>query len=489
MTILASMGVESRVMIGGTYYAGTSKRLGGRQMDLFNADDLVAIGSITDDTFVRAYRISVRELRRRLEALGYTLQRVHQDITGTLRRALSELGNQASSQSKAFLGYGSTITMEQLIALLREWKGDGPKFDSHDPGDVPAVLIEYLQGSVRAELVPSEDSLVDDGYHFERLLCEVHDDQDLFEIDFTKLVRSGHYRPDDRPLGNQYDQLLSGVHPYSLRIGQRLIQEESDVLEYKSLSASNPCKAIAQAIDKYAIGFLNYKGGRILYGVTDDGIVDGVKLTRTDRDGLQRKLNEACQRITPRFSLSTMQVEFRPIIGSGGELPDLFVIEVSIPPGRATEMYFRDSDTWVRVGTETRAIRGHELFVHICARYSSADDLLKTVNQRVYIATEEIARLKQDGERYEGELASKRAEMDDLRSTLSGAWRLLKETDMICPNCEAALKERSLFSEVYVAGNGSDFDADFELIEYECGYSVRTDRRSPLTPCTANKKP
>ncbi|MGO1000753.1 RNA-binding domain-containing protein [Lysobacter sp. CA196] len=459
--------------------------MGGQQADLFNSTDLVATGDMGDGSLVRAYQISVSELRQRLEALGYSLDRVRADINATIRRGYAYLQVDDPPERKAFLDYGSTVTVKQLIALVREWKNDDSHFWEFSSSNAPAVLLEFMRGGIRTEMWPNVHDGVD-GYHFERLICEVHDDSDIFEIDFTDLVHRGHVKPDQRPLQDNYDHLLSQVSPRALRLGQRLSEEESDVLEFKGIESANPCRAIGDGLSKYIIGYLNHKGGRILYGVTDDGIVQGVALSRSHRDELSRRVNAVCANVTPRFSMDAINLEFRPIINLGKELPDTFVIELAVSPGKPNEMYFRQGDTWVRSGTETRSLKGHELFVHIAHRYSATDDSLRAFTESVLIATGEIARLKQEGERYEGELSNKHAEMEDMRSALSGVWKLLKETDMMCPKCEAAVKERHPFSEVHVVENGSLCEIDFEVIDYYCGYKVRTDQRDPVSPCLSN---
>ncbi len=61
-------------------------------------------------------------------------------------------------------------------------------------------------------------------------------------------------------------------------------------------------------------------------------------------------------------------------------------------------MYFKpNGETWVRVGTETRALRGHELFVHICAHYSRAGSPVTASADRARVAAEEVARPRPEG--------------------------------------------------------------------------------------------
>lgn len=374
------MATESEVSIGGTYLGGTAKRIGDHQASLFNASDLVAIGGITDDSFFRAYQITVGELRRRLEALGYSLSRVREEVVRTLQKGYAELSENYAPQCKSFLDYGCSITVEQLIEIARQWEiEDKNNYDymaQFDLNNYPSTMLDFIRGSSSELLLPSHNIWIH-GRHFERLLCEIYSDEEIFKIDLTRLIQAGYYKPDDNPITNEFDRSLSQFNPLSFRLMEKFAEEESETLEFKTVISGNPSKTIAQQLPKYLVGFLNSKGGRILYGVTDEGIVEGVMLNREERDKLQRNIAAAVSSITPNFLQSAVQITLRPLISVGMEVEDRFVVEVSVPSGKPNEMYFTHSgDTWVRHGTSTSALKGHQLFVHICARYSSADDLL-----------------------------------------------------------------------------------------------------------------
>ncbi|WP_338495808.1 RNA-binding domain-containing protein [Pseudomonas sp. WP18] len=480
------MATESEVSIGGTYLGGTPRCIGDHQVMLFNASDLVAIGDVTDDSFSRAYQITIRELRRRLEALGYSLSQVQEQIVSTLKKGYTELSNDDIPQCRSFLDYGCSITVEQLIELARQWKNeDKDNYDymaQFDLNNYPITMLNFIQGCSSEFLLPQNIWL--HGYHFERLLCEVYSDEEIFKIDFTRLIHAGYYKPDSQPITDEFDRSLSQFNPLSFRLMEKLIAEESENLEFKTVVSGNPSKAIAQQLPKYLIGFLNGKGGQILFGVTDAGIVEGVMLNREARDELQRNIGAAISSITPNFPQAAVHVNLRPLISVGMEVEDRFVIEISVPSGKFNEMYFTHAgDTWVRHGTSTLPLKGHQLFVHICTRYSSADDLLRAIGQRVHTAMEEIRRLEQEGERSEAELAKKQSELLELRESVSSAWQLLKETDLICPICESPLAVRHSFTNNMSIG-GKDIDADLEYIQYECGYAIRDDRDQPVSLCS-----
>lgn len=480
------MATESVVSIGGTYIGGTAKLVGDQQVMLFNSSDLVAVDDIEDGSFFRAYQITVRELRRRLEALGYSLTHVREQIISTLQKGYKELSDDNPPQCKSFLDYGCKITIEQLIELARQWRNEDKNYDymaQFDLNNFPSTMLDFIQGCSSEFLLPSQNIWIH-GYHFERLLCEIYSDEDIFQIEFTQLVRAGYYKPDDQPITNEFDRLLSQFNPLSVRLMETLEEEESETLEFKTVISGNPTKSIAQQLPKYLVGFLNGKGGRIVFGVTDAGVVEGVILNRERRDQLQRDVGAVVSSITPNLPRTAVQIRLRPVISVGAEIEDTFIIDISILSGRPNEMYFSSGgETWVRHGTSTYTLKGHQLFVHICTRYSSADDLLRAVGQRAHIAMEEIRRLQQDGERSKVELSKRQGELLSLRESMSSAWELLKETDLICPICESPLAIRHSFTETLSIA-GKDIDADLEYIEYECGYATRDDCDQPVALCS-----
>lgn len=481
------MATESEVKIGGTYLCGTAKRIGDQQASLFNSSDLVITGDETAENFLRSYQITVKELRRRLESIGYSLPNVHSDIVDSLKKGYPLLTKDDFPQCRDFLDHGSKITIDELIKLVKN-RGSLADFDFNpatqlDPKNFNKHLLEFIQGSILEFLIPSEKIWMS-GFHFERLLCEAHSDDEIFEIDFTSLVRAGYYESDEQPISNEFDRQLSLFNSSYLIHLDKLTEEEGETLEFKTVESGNPSRAIAKQLPKYLIAFLNSQGGRIMFGVSDSGVVEGVSLKREDRDQLYKSITDVVSTISPPISQSSLIVSLRPIIRSGHELEDLFVVEISIPSGRPTEMYFTSSgDTWVRNGTTSSSLKGHSLFIHICSRYASADELLRVVTYRVQTAMDEIERLKLEGEKSKGEIAFKQNELTELRNNLTSTLSMLKATDLICPHCEAPIAKRDSYTRT-AWFDGREHEADFEYLEYECGYATAEDLVAPVSKCS-----
>lgn len=110
------------------------------------------------------------------------------------------------------------------------------------------------------------------------------------------------------------------------------------------------------------------------------------------------------------------------------------------------------------------------------------DSLVESLSKRVAIAKSEIEALNQDGEKHQSEIARKEKELSGLSNKLAQLQELLRDSDLLCPECSAPLARRDSFS-IYGEVNGREVEADIGYTEYECGYAVREDQAEPVSPC------
>lgn len=369
------MAAYTELQIAGLPYGGSAWGLSDSQIDLFNRTDLVpTTGAADDDSHI--YRITVGELKRRLNAIGYTARSVEASVRDVARALLKDLPKDpVFAESRDFLRYAESRYAADLIELVRDWRSQAERrenegqnlFDANLTADFPTWLLELIQGgSPSLALV---DYCPMPGHAFECLLCEVFDADDVFEFDWTCVADSEGSPETFDPIGQRYDEILSSHDPNTFVRGSIFAQEEGDRWEFKTVSSGNVCKSIANQVTKYAVGFMNRYGGTMLFGVADDGTVEGVSIQRNQRDELDRLVKAALLTITPAVPLGEFTIEFRPVVGAANVLPDCYVVELKIPVGKADEMYFQSDSTWVRIGKETRSLTGHALFAHIFATY------------------------------------------------------------------------------------------------------------------------
>lgn len=116
----------------------------------------------------------------------------------------------------------------------------------------------------------------------------------------------------------------------------------------------------------------------------------------------------------------------------------------------------------------------------------SPDVLVESLASRVEIAKIEISRLREDGEDYKGQIAEKEGKLHLLNGKLNKLNVLLKDSELLCPECQAPLLRRD-FHTIYGYMNGREVDAEIEYVEYECGFARREDQEVPIAPCGATK--
>jgi len=152
-------------------------------------------------------------------------------------------------------------------------------------------------------------------------------------------------------------------------LGERLPFDEDMTHEFKDYSSSRITKAVRnpKGILRYVTAFLNSgEGGSLLFGVTDDGYVRGVRLDRNERDDLKKAIDAALRPIEkhgmivgpePRFELNGgpykhYRLNMIPVTGRGGTPlcgphgdPVVFVIEVEVMPAMGNSGWHRDATT------------------------------------------------------------------------------------------------------------------------------------------------
>lgn len=120
----------------------------------------------------------------------------------------------------------------------------------------------------------------------------------------------------------------SGQH---MLAGEQLEWEESERCEFKAVQNSRePVAAMLRMLPTYVTAFLNAEGGRILFGVEDDGRVAGLALNREERDQLRLGLDT--MGVVPDPG-ALVRLALHPVVGAAQER---FVVQVEVAPGGHT---------------------------------------------------------------------------------------------------------------------------------------------------------
>lgn len=161
-------------------------------------------------------------------------------------------------------------------------------------------------------------------------------------------------------------RVLDGVlepHTYVV-YGGRMGDDEDRETEYKSCArTAEPARAVSSICDKYMSAFLNTTGGRIYFGVEDDGLISGLVLGRAERDKVRLAIDAVAHGHLPTLPPEHYRVDFLPVAqelpGGGGGLPvgDLHLVCVTLAAPENYRVYrSRAGVAWYRQDGSVRAM-------------------------------------------------------------------------------------------------------------------------------------
>lgn len=129
-------------------------------------------------------------------------------------------------------------------------------------------------------------------------------------------------------------ELVSDEKPIiKYELGKEIEEVEKRNVEFKEIKGNNPCNSIIDNAEIYTNAFLNSKTsgiGVIKWGITDDGIIKGVRLSKKDRDIIGRKISERIGQMKPYVSTEGIQITFEEVVCNDEIIKDLYVVEISV---------------------------------------------------------------------------------------------------------------------------------------------------------------
>ena len=124
--------------------------------------------------------------------------------------------------------------------------------------------------------------------------------------------------------------------------------------EYKEVKGNSPCNSIVDVSEIYINAFLNSRVtglGILKWGITDDGIVKGVLLSKKDRDIIDRQLSERLGQMKPYVSADILEIIYENIMDGQTIAKDLYVMEIIVKPW-TSNILFSTSKGDVYIKTE-----------------------------------------------------------------------------------------------------------------------------------------
>lgn len=116
-------------------------------------------------------------------------------------------------------------------------------------------------------------------------------------------------------------------------LDKELDEVENRNVEFKEIKGNNPCNSIIDNAEIYINAFLNSRVsgiGIIKWGISDEGIVKGVKLSKKDKDVIDRMISERICQMKPYVSTEGIHISFEEIVYNNEIVDDLYIVEVSV---------------------------------------------------------------------------------------------------------------------------------------------------------------
>ncbi len=158
------------------------------------------------------------------------------------------------------------------------------------------------------------------------------------------------------------------LHEDHFELDKRVGLQESMRYEFKSVGAAHALRTIRDQADEYAVAFLNEgSGGRILWGVTNDGYVQGVELNAAQCDEVRRGLQDKLATVVPRAEPSAYEIELHPVWvrqpdGKRQVYNDKFVVELLVKPAHHARLYSTAGGTcWLKAEQGKHKLLGNEI--------------------------------------------------------------------------------------------------------------------------------
>ncbi|OXS58099.1 hypothetical protein B1A99_15865 [Cohnella sp. CIP 111063] len=156
-------------------------------------------------------------------------------------------------------------------------------------------------------------------------------------------------------------------------INSKVEFEENIDMEFKEVKGINPIDSIISSVDQYVVAYLNVKRnkiGKILWGISDDRTVVGVRLEYRERDKLKRDVVNKLSQISPPVPSQVYSISLVDVYDDNMKLiENRYIIEVNVHP-YSYEYFFSTGKDEVFIKTDggKRKLKVHEMQIELTSR-------------------------------------------------------------------------------------------------------------------------
>nr|WP_243277409.1 ATP-binding protein [Clostridium tepidum] len=158
---------------------------------------------------------------------------------------------------------------------------------------------------------------------------------------------------------------------YSYRLNEKFNLIEDYQCEFKEIKGPSFKNVINSTISEYIASFLNSSGGSIYYGITDDGIIKGIKLDGHNIDEVNKLIYNNLANIYPSISPDYFQIEYHSVYNKEDKIIDnLYIVQVTVPvsPDKKNIYFIKGTELFIRVKGVTKKLIGTEIVTYIQKR-------------------------------------------------------------------------------------------------------------------------
>ncbi|WP_366289929.1 AAA family ATPase [Paenibacillus sp. AN1007] len=186
-----------------------------------------------------------------------------------------------------------------------------------------------------------------------------------FKYDFLDSILSTRIQSSDSPITK--NKIVQYVMNSKIKL------EENIDMEFKEVKGINSIDSILSTVDQYVVAYLNIKRniiGKVLWGISDDRTVMGVKLAYSERDKLRRDVVNKLSQISPPVPSQVYSILLVEVYDEDMKvLEDKYIVEVTVYP-YSSEYFFSTGKDEVYIKTDggKRKLKTHEIQIELKSR-------------------------------------------------------------------------------------------------------------------------
>ena len=187
---------------------------------------------------------------------------------------------------------------------------------------------------------------------------------------------------------------------------------ETNTIEFKNKSHDSP--GFAQELSIIISGFMNTEGGKVYYGIADNGTVNGIKLTNDAIDKFRLSVDNVSQNMIhyeEKKEPIKVSVTFHQVYNSNNSiLVNVFVVEISVSKKEFKyDVCSHNGMAYIRAAASFRQKSTKPLFVNL-GEYEKLQREIEEIKKSMTGKEIDFSKYKKD---IECELASTKKELKD----------------------------------------------------------------------------